>query len=89
MLELCNAFASVEALMSKRNVWFSHCPIHPQEMRNRLLNIHGHLHNHSVLEIVFDTHYEEDDTNYFNACVEHTNYKPISFAEIMEIRGWK
>lgn len=42
MKELCDAFDSVEALMSKRNVWFSHCPIHPQEMRGRLLNIHGH-----------------------------------------------
>lgn len=42
MRELCEAFDSVEALMSKRNVWFSHCPIHPQEMRGRLFNIHGH-----------------------------------------------
>jgi len=92
MLELCDAFDSVEALMSKRNVWFSHCPIHPQEMRGRLLNIHGHLHNQIVMEGAtdcFNTYYEEVDTNYFNACVEHTNYKPISFSEIMEIRGLK
>lgn len=42
MKELCDAFDSVDCLLSKRNVWFSHCPIHPQEMRKKVLNIHGH-----------------------------------------------
>ena len=92
MKELCDAFDSVEALISKRNVWFSHCPIHPQEMRNRVLNIHGHLHNHIVTKdrpFGFGITTTDPDYMYFNACVEHTNYKPISFAEIMEIRGIK
>lgn len=89
MKELCDAFDSVEALMSKRNVWFSHCPIHPQEMRGRLLNIHGHLHNQIVEKPVFEYGklFVKPDLHYFNVCVEHTNYKPISFAEIMNIRG--
>lgn len=92
MKELCDAFDSVEALMSKRNVWFSHCPLHPQELRGRVLNINGHLHNKIVEKPVFE--YGNcvgmaPDLRYFNACVEHTNYKPISFAEIMEIRGLK
>ena len=90
MKELCDVFDSVEALMSKRNVWFSHCPIHPQEMRGRLLNIHGHLHNQIVTRPVIEYGNivaTEPDTRYFNACVEHTNYKPINFAEIMEMRG--
>ena len=93
MKELCDVFDSVESLLSKRNMWFSHCPIHPQEMRGRLLNIHGHLHNHKVgsfEERGYMGMYEDvfiENKRYFNACVEHTNYKPISFAEIMEIRG--
>ena len=90
MKELCDVFDSVEALVSKRNVWFSHCPIHPQEMRGRLLNIHGHLHNQIVTRPVIEYGNivaTEPDPRYFNACVEHTNYKPISFAEIMEMRG--
>lgn len=87
MRELCDAFDSVEALMSKHNVWFSHCPIHPQEMRNCVLNIHGHLHGKLVERLEHDcfNNYEFfTDESYFNACVEHTDYKPISFSEIME-----
>ena len=29
---------------SYKNNWISHCPIHPDEIRNRNKNIHGHLH---------------------------------------------
>ena len=72
---LADAFDSIDSLLSKRNVWFSHCPIHPQEMRNRLFNVHGHLHNQII----------PDDKRYINVCLEHTNYKPISFADIMEM----
>lgn len=85
MLDLCNAFDSVDALLSKRNIWWSHCPIHPQELRGRILNIHGHTHNHFVkkcIESCGEMWYENDPL-YFNACVEHTDWKPISFAEIM------
>ena len=40
-------------LFTYKNTWLSHCPIHPQEMRSRLGNIHGHLHH----EIIPDPHY--------------------------------
>ena len=85
--ELADAFDSVESLLSKRNVWFSHCPIHPQEMRGRLFNVHGHLHGNVVERTVFEYGNAigmAQDERYVNVCLEHTNYKPISFAEIME-----
>lgn len=58
-------------LFSYKNFWLSHCPIHPQEMRNRKLNIHGHLHA-SVL----------DDTRYFDVCPEKHNYEFVDFESI-------
>ncbi len=80
------AYDSIHSLWSKRNCWFSHCPIHPDELRGRVLNIHGHLHDKQVEEMITnqgDT-WIEKDLRYFNACVEHTNYEPIAFSEIME-----
>lgn len=82
MKELCEAFDSVECLLSKRNIWWSHCPIHPQEMRGRDFNIHGHLH-HKIAEVGIRGEYVRDK-RYINVCVEHTNYKPISFENLME-----
>lgn len=78
------AYDSIHSLFSKRNCWFSHCPIHPDEFRGRSLNIHGHLHGDIVTDLY---EYGPPDNSYFNACVEHTKYKPISFSEILERRG--
>lgn len=71
--ELAEVFDSIHSLWSNRNVWFSHCPIHPQELRSRKFNIHGHLHDSIV-----------DDPRYINVCLEHTNYKPISYQELLK-----
>lgn len=78
--DLVGVYDDVQSLMSKRNTWFSHCPIHPQEMRNRKYCVHGHLHNKVVTEDGCD--YGDPDPRYWNVCVEHTGYKPISFHEL-------
>lgn len=64
------------SLVAHYKCWLSHAPIHPDEMRNRLMNIHGHVHFKTI-----------DSDKYFNACVENINYKPISLAEIFKIKG--
>lgn len=55
--------------------WITHCPIHPMEMRKCNLNIHGHMHEHSL-----------DDPRYVNACLEHTNYEPIWIEHLLGIQ---
>ena len=77
MRDLVDVYDEIHSLYAKRNVWFSHCPIHPHQFRGKILNIHGHLHDKLVRTELFDK-----DTRYRNACVEHTNFKPISFADI-------
>ena len=52
MRDLVNVYDDVVALYSRRNVWFSHCPIHPSQFRGRLYNIHGHLHNDLILSLI-------------------------------------
>ena len=80
MKVICNYYDEVHSLYSKRNSWFSHCPIHTDQFRGKELNIHGHLHGNHVM----DRHGYYNDNKYFNACVEHTEYKPISYSEIIE-----
>ena len=50
-------------LMTYKGLWLSHCPMHPQEMRNRKGNVHGHLHEEVV-----------DDTKYFNVNLDVSDY---------------
>jgi calcineurin-like phosphoesterase family protein len=80
MARLVSVYDSIDVLYSKRNVWWTHCPMHPDEIRRKFYNIHGHTHNHIILNS--DGLPSE---HYFNACVEHTDYKPITFGEIDEI----
>lgn len=54
-------------LFSYKSMWVSHCPIHPDEMRNRVANIHGHLHN-AVL----------NDDRYFDVGLDKNNYEFVS-----------
>jgi calcineurin-like phosphoesterase family protein len=85
MRDLVDTYDAVYSLWTKRDFWFSHAPIHPQEMRGKKANIHGHLHGNMVwkdhLKQQYCDGYDEIDPNYINVCVEHTDWKPITFAE--------
>lgn len=76
--DLVGVYDEVHSLYSRRNIWFSHCPIHSHQFRGKILNIHGHLHDKLVR-----TELGETDKRYANACVEHTKYVPISFSELI------
>lgn len=77
-------------LVSYKSFWLSHCPIHPQELRSRILNIHGHLHNHIVeTRVLIDspftsTPYEEliPDTRYFNVNLDNNDFKLVTLEHI-------
>jgi calcineurin-like phosphoesterase family protein len=76
----------------------SHIPLHPDCVTDRFRAcIHGHLHANRVMKQVIDrdnpigTKYdgttiystkEEIDPRYISACVEHTDYAPLSFEEV-------
>lgn len=76
------AYDAIHSMYSKRNMWFTHCPIHTDQFRGKILNVHGHLHSDIVAIGI------NPDCNYFNACVEHTDYKPVPFSEILEFTTW-
>lgn len=42
-------FDEIEGLFKYKNMWLSHAPIHPSELRGKV-NIHGHTHFHTMPE---------------------------------------
>lgn len=64
-------YNKIHSLMHKKGCWLSHAPMHPDELRGKFC-IHGHLHDKVI-----------DDVRYRNVCLEHTEYKPILFDEVI------
>ena len=60
-------------LFTFKNMWVSHCPIHPGELRGRILNIHGHLHKVVI-----------PDKRYFNVNLDANDYKFVELEAIRE-----
>ena len=65
-------------LFSYKNMWISHCPIHPNELRSRILSVHGHLHG-DIIEIDGNPDYR-----YFNVNLDNNYFKLVPFEEIVE-----
>ena len=63
-------------LFSYKSFWISHCPIHPDEIRNRSGNIHGHLHLHSL-----------PDTRYINVNLDVNDYQFVPLETIIASKG--
>jgi calcineurin-like phosphoesterase family protein len=84
MRDLVETYDAVYALWTKRNFWLSHAPIHPQELRNKKANIHGHLHGNMVwadTKAPTEEGFSEIDQRYINVSLEHTDWKPIKLSE--------
>lgn len=77
-------------LFSYKNKWISHAPIHPDELRNREGNIHGHLHKMVVQKEQIDTEIfglpvkksQVPDERYFNVNLDVNDYKFVNYEEI-------
>jgi len=71
-------------LYSYKNMWISHAPIHPDELRNRIGCIHGHLHKEKVMRHIPQgyTFTDVQDPRYFNVNLDVNNYEFVDFEEI-------
>lgn len=63
----------VKGFTKFKNMWLSHCPIHPIELRGKT-NVHGHVHMNTL-----------QDPNYINVSVESLQGVPITLEEIQTI----
>jgi len=69
-VELWDVFEKVHGLHTRKHVWLSHAPIHPEELRDKP-NIHGHVHEKTL-----------QDWRYANVSLENCNYYPVDFQDI-------
>lgn len=94
---LAAQFDEIHSLYKKRtgrglpNIWLSHAPIHPQELRG-CINIHGHTHAHVITcenhpchskHCERDVRYTIPDKRYVNICPEQTDWKPVDFQKLL------
>lgn len=56
----------------KKNVVFTHYPVHPSCLHGGLVNVHGHTHSRDITE-----------PGYVNVSVEALDYAPISADELL------
>ena len=70
IFDIANAYDEVYSLWSHRGILYSHAPIHESELRGQF-NVHGHTHGRNI-----------DDSRYFNACLENTDYRPVEVNDI-------
>jgi calcineurin-like phosphoesterase family protein len=75
-------FRDVRAYHVMNGMILSHIPLHPSAMYRFGTNIHGHLHSNRVMK---DNGYGKEviDPTYHCVCVEHTDFKPILFEEVI------
>jgi calcineurin-like phosphoesterase family protein len=73
-------FRDIRAYHVLNGMIFSHIPVHEESLARFGCNIHGHLHANRVMTEVWGK--MEIDPRYFCACVEHTDFAPISLEEI-------
>ena len=82
MRKYFDLFDDVRGYVQRSGFIMSHIPIHPHCMGRWKVNIHGHLHKNVV---ACDVDYGDNipDKQYYNACVERTNFRPKLLDEIL------
>jgi calcineurin-like phosphoesterase family protein len=90
-----NYFRDIRAYHVMDGCILSHIPVHKDSIARFGANIHGHTHGNRVMKTITvhsnpgagDMGYDEVDVidpDYFSVCVEHTDYRPISFDEVVQ-----
>lgn len=72
--EYMKYFDNVRACKEFNGYILTHIPVHQNQKVRYKGNIHGHMHEKKM-----------DDPWYFNACVEHIEYKPMDIEQIFKI----
>ena len=78
-------FRELRAYHVMNGMILSHIPIHPESLGRFGVNIHGHLHANRVMrDLAVCGRDNVIDTRYHCVCVEHTDFAPILFEDVIE-----
>jgi len=75
-------FRELRAYHVMNGMILSHIPIHTESLGRFGTNIHGHLHSNRVMTEVWGDYVI--DPRYHCVCVEHTDYRPILFEDVIK-----
>ena len=64
-----------------QKIVFTHIPLHPDSVPLFCINVHGHIHEKTVMAVFSN---EIPDLKYLNISVERTDYTPVSNEWIIE-----
>jgi len=70
-------FDEVVGAYRYKHCWFTHIPIHRQELHGRY-NVHGHCHRGGPWEV-------NKEPEYYNAILEFNDYAPINMQQVYRI----
>ena len=77
-------FRELRAYHVMNGMILSHIPIHSESLGRFGVNIHGHLHANRVMLPGFNGKITDIvDTRYHCVCVEHTDFAPILFEDVI------
>lgn len=82
--EYTQYFRDVRGYHVMNGMILSHIPVHEESLARFGTNIHGHLHYNRVKTYSIDTDEKVIDPRYHCVCVEHTDYRPILFEDVIK-----
>jgi len=77
-------FRELRAYHVMNGMILSHIPIHEESLGRFGVNIHGHLHANRVMVRGFNGKPVNIDNRYHCVCVEHTDFAPILFEDVIK-----
>lgn len=80
--ELLRYVNLVRGTMKYKGMWFSHVPMHPQELYGKT-NVHGHIHENHIMAIHPISLSKTKDWRYVNVSAEAVGYKPQLIDDII------
>lgn len=77
-------FRDIRSYHVMNGMILSHVPVHEESLGRFGCNIHGHLHYRRVMRAKYAGAQPVIDTRYHCVCVEHTDYRPILFEDVIK-----
>lgn len=72
-------------ILDEYKLLLSHVPLPDAKIKNGFINLHGHIHNKSIINDYPQKTYSE--SKHINLSADVTNFKPVSINEINQIRN--
>lgn len=89
--ELLKHVETVAGVVDYKGFVLSHVPIHPNEIGFCRGNIHAHVHENKLHEVVISSRYDEPEakqtptlSKYLNVDAHLLNYRPVSLDEVLD-----